>query len=99
MVVCTQMAKNCALWLSLNSSVAKKLISGHIIQADRQEMAMTRNTCLSLPGVNQPVAMRMAVGPTKKVSSKKAITPIMGSSLNAAKKIKFCIPPTSSAIL
>ena len=83
----------------MNSSVAKKLISGHIIQADRQEMAMIRNTCLSLPGVNQPVAMRMATGPTRNVSSKKAIAPMMGSSLKAARKIKFCIPPTSKAIL
>lgn len=93
------MAKKFALWLSLKNSVAKKLINGHIIHADRQEIAATRNTCLSLPGVNQPVAMRMAVGPTRNVSSKKPMTPMMGSSLRAAAKMKFCIPPTSSAIL
>ena len=98
-MVCTHMAKKFTLWLSLKNSVAKKLINGHIIHADRQEIAATRNTCLSSPGLNQPVAMRMAVGPTRNVSSKKPMTPMMGSSLRAAAKMKFCIPPTSSAIL
>ena len=48
-VVCTQIAKNCALWLSLNSRVAKKLMHGHIEELLVQAVDEARGANVGIP--------------------------------------------------
>ena len=79
-VVCIQMARNCALWLSLNSRVAKKLMQGHMIQTDAAELASMIGVWPAARGLTRRNATYLASLPTKTSSSAIAMSTMMGHS-------------------
>ena len=98
-MVCTQIAKNCALWLSLNSRVAKKLMHGHISHTDAAEMASIMLVWLASRGLTRRNATFIASLPTNTSSSRIAITVMIGHSWNTARNTQFCMEPVFSTML